>query len=315
MKLGLLTAILDSHDYEGKIKFTYEQVIDFAAQHGFPSIECACWPADEVADRRYAGVCHIDAEKALADDAYAKYVVDYAKSKNVVISSLAYYPNALTPDLAARAKAVGHLEALIKASAKLGVNMVTTFIGRDQWKTVEENLPIVKEVWTPLLDLAKSLNVKIAIENCPMLFTKDQWPGGQNIMCTPENWKKVFDTLQSDNLGINYDPSHCIWQGLDIVAPIYEFKDKMFHMHCKDIRLKKDAVARCGSMAYPLDIMKPVIPGHGDVDWGAFFAALCDIGYDGYIALEIEDKAYEASEELVTESILLAKRYLNQFVM
>ncbi len=312
MKLGLLTAILDSHD-DGS-KYTYEEAIDFAAANGFPAIECACWPAGSGANRRYAGVCHINAEKALEDDAYAKHVLNYAKEKGVAISALAFYPNPLSPDLEARGAAVKHLENLIAASAKLGVNMVTTFIGRDQWKTVDDNLPLVKEVWCPLMKLAEDKNVKVAIENCPMLFTKDQWPGGQNIMCTPENWAKVFDVVKSDNLGINYDPSHCIWQGLSITQPIYDFKDKMFHAHSKDIRLNKDNLARRGSMAFPLDIMKPVIPSHGDVDWGAFFAALCDIGYDNYVALEIEDKAFEGSEEKVVESILLAKRYLNNFI-
>lgn len=312
MKLGLLTAILDEHDNE--VKYTYEEAIDFAAQYGFPAIECASWPSGDGKNRRYAGVCHIDAEKVNADDAYAKYVLDYAKEKGVVISALGYYSNPLSADLQARNKSIAHLNELIKASAKLGVNMVTTFIGRDQNKTVDDNLPLVKEVWSPILTLAEQLNVKIAIENCPMLFTKDQWPGGQNIMCTPANWEKVFDTVKSPNLGINYDPSHCVWQFLSITDPIYDFRDRMFHAHAKDIRLNRKALAKHGVMAYPLDIMKPVIPSHGDVDWGAFFAALADIGYDGYVALEIEDKGYEGSEAKVTESIVLAKRFLNNFV-
>lgn len=313
MKLGLLTAILDSHD-DGS-KWSFEEAIDFAANNGFPAVEVACWPAGSGANRRYAGVCHIDAVRVNQDDAYANYVVEYAKSKGVVISSLGYYSNPCSPDLEARGASIAHLEALIDASAKLGVNMVTTFIGRDQWKTVDDNLPIVAEVWVPLMKKAEEKGVKIAIENCPMLFTKDQWPGGQNIMCTPENWTKVFDVVKSDNLGINYDPSHCIWQGLSITDPIYDFSDKIFHAHSKDIRLNTTNMAKRGSMAYPLDIMKPVIPSHGDVDWGAFFAALCDVGYNGYVALEIEDKAYEANEAAVVESILIAKKFLNQFVM
>lgn len=313
MRLGLLTAILDSHD-DGS-KFSYEEAIDFAANNGFPAIECACWPAGEGAARRYAGVCHINAEKVNEDDVYAKHVVDYAKEKGVVISALGFYSNPVTPDLEARGASIAHIEALIDASAKLGVNMVTGFIGRDQWKTVDDNLPVVAEVWKPLMKKAEAKGVKIAIENCPMLFTKDQWPGGQNIMCTPENWAKVFDVVGSDNLGINYDPSHCIWQHISITDPIYDFADKIFHAHAKDIRLNKNNEAKRGTMAFPLDIMKPVIPSHGDVDWGAFFAALCDVGFDGYVALEIEDKAYEANEAKIVESILIAKRYLNNFIM
>lgn len=313
MQFGLLTAILDRHD-NGEL-FTFEEVIDFAASRGFKSIECACWPYGGAANRRYAGVCHINAERALEDNAYAKSITDYAKSKNVAISSLGFYSNPVTPDLEARGASISHLEALIKASAKLGIGMVTTFIGRDQWKTVEDNLPIVAEVWNPLMKLAEESNVKVAIENCPMLFTKDQWPGGQNIMSTPANWEKVFDVVKSDNLGINYDPSHAIWQHLSITDPIYKFKDKMFHTHAKDIHLFTDLEKERGTMAYPLDIMKPVIPSHGDVDWSAFFNALYDVGYEGHCALEIEDKAFEGTEAKVFQAIDLAKRYLDQFVI
>lgn len=313
MYLGLLTAILEAHD-DGSL-FTFEEVVDFAAGRGFKSIECACWPYGSVANRRYAGTSHVDVERVLEDDAYADGVVNYAKSKGITISSLGYYSNPLTPDLEARGATIAHLEALIKASAKLNVGMVTTFIGRDQWKTVEDNLPLVAEVWKPLMKLAEESNIKIGIENCPMLFTKDQWPGGQNIMSSPANWEKVFDVLKSDYCGINYDPSHAIWQHLSVIDPIYDFKDKIFHAHAKDIKLLTNKEGRIGPTGYPLDIMKPVIPSHGDVPWGAFFNALYDIGYEGHIATEIEDKAFEGSEAKVFQAIDLAKRYLDQFVI
>ena len=164
---GLLTAILDG--------WSFEEAIDTAAEMGFQCLEVACWPAGK-AERRYAGVSHIDAERVLEDDAYAKYVVDYVANKGMHISSLAYYPNVLDPNPEKSEPAIAHLKALIKASAKLGVGMVTTFIGRDQAKTVEENLELVKEIWPPILALAEENNVKVAIENCPMLFGKDQWP-------------------------------------------------------------------------------------------------------------------------------------------
>ena len=136
-----------------------------------------------------------------------------------------------------RTSAVEHLKRVIQASDKLGIGMVTTFIGRDQTKTVEENLEIVREVWPPIIRLAEEKKVKIAIENCPMLFGTDQWPGGQNLMTTPVIWKKVFEILDSDYLGINYDPSHFVWQMMDYIRPIYEFKDKIFHVHYKDIKI------------------------------------------------------------------------------
>lgn len=306
MKLGFVSAILDQS--------SYEEMMDIASGMGFQCVEVACWPQGK-AERRYAGVSHIDAERVLEDDAYAAHILDYAKEKKVQISSLAYYPNTMDGNLEKRAAAVEHLKNLIKASAKLGVNMVTTFIGRDQTKTVEENLELVKEVWPPIIALAEECGVKVAIENCPMLFGPDQWPGGQNLMTTPAIWKKVFEILPSKNLGINYDPSHFVWQMIDYIKPIYEFKDKIFHVHYKDIKLYPDRLNQVGIMAYPLDFMSPKLPGLGDVDWGRYVSALTDIGYNGYTCIEVEDKAFEGSQEKVLDSLRLSKRYMEQFVI
>ena len=306
MKLEFVSAILDQSNYE--------EMMDIASDLGFECVEVACWPQGK-AERRYAGVSHIDAERVLEDEAYAKHILDYAAEKNVEISSLAYYPNTLDPDLEKRQAAVDHLMALIKASAKLGINMVTSFIGRDQSKTVEENLEIVKEVWPPIIKLAEEQGVKVAIENCPMLFGADQWPGGQNLMTTPANWKKVFEILPSDNFGINYDPSHFVWQMIDYIKPIYEFKDKIFHVHYKDIKVYPDKLQEVGIMGYPLDFMSPKLPGYGDVDWGKYVSALTDIGYDGYTCIEVEDKFFEGSQEKVLDSLKLSKRYMTQFVI
>ena len=306
MELGFVSAILDQSNYE--------EMMDIASELGFKCVEVACWPAGK-AERRYAGVSHIDAEKVLADDAYAKHILDYAEEKKVKISSLAYYPNTMDADLEKRSAAVEHLKNLIKASHKLGIGMVTTFIGRDQSKTVEENLELVKEIWPPIVELAEAENVKIGIENCPMLFGADQWPGGQNLMTTPAIWRKVFEILPSKNLGINYDPSHFVWQMIDYIKPIYEFKDKIFHVHYKDIKVYRDKLNDCGIMAYPLDFMSPKLPGLGDVDWGKYVSALTDIGYDGYTCIEVEDKAFEGSKEKVIDSLKLSKRYMENFVI
>ena len=306
MKLGFVSAILDG--------WTYEEMMDVAAEQGFACVEVACWPQGK-AERRYAGVSHINADKVLEDDVYAKHVLDYAAEKGVEISSLAYYPNTMDSDLAKRAAAVEHLKKLICASAKLGVNMVTTFIGRDQSKTVEENLELVKEIWPPIIALAEEKGVKVAIENCPMLFGPEQWPGGQNLMTTPAIWQKVFDILPSANLGINYDPSHFVWQMIDYIRPLYQFKDKIFHVHYKDIKLYPDRLNQCGIMAYPLEFMSPKLPGLGDVDWGKYISALTDIGYDGYTCIEVEDKAFEGSNEKILNSLRLSQRYIRQFVI
>jgi sugar phosphate isomerase/epimerase len=274
-------------------------------------LEVACWPQGGAA-RRYAGVSHIDVEHLTEEK--AKEINALCKSKGVEISSLAYYPNTMDPDEEKRKTYIDHIYRLMDASAMLGVNMITTFVGRDPSKNVDENLELVKEIWPPIVKYAEQKGVKIAIENCPMLFTNDEWPGGQNIMTTPANWRRIFEILDSPNFGINYDPSHFVWQQIDYIRPLYEFKDKIFHVHYKDIKVYPEKLADVGVMATPLQYMSPKLPGLGDVDWGKYVSALTDIGYDGYTCIEVEDKAYEKSQEDAKRAIKLSIRYLRNFV-
>lgn len=304
MKMGLVSAILDG--------WTFEEMIDTCSGMGFECVEVACWPSGK-AERRYAGVSHIDVDNT--SEEYINYVLKYCADRNISISSLAFYPNTLDGNLEKRQANIEHLKKVIKASSLLGVNMVTTFIGRDQTKTIEENIEIFKEVWPDIIKLAESLNVKVAIENCPMLFGKDQWPGGQNLMTSPVIWRKLFEIIDSPNFGINFDPSHFVWQQMDYIKPIYEFKDKIFHIHFKDIKLFKDRLEECGVLAYPLDYMSPKIPGLGDVDWGKYVSALTDIGYEGPACIEVEDRSFESSKDRILDSIKLSKRYLDNFVI
>lgn len=301
MKLGFVSAILEG--------WTYEEMMDTAKEMGFQCVEVACWPCGK-AERRYAGVSHID-----VDNLDKAHILNYAAGCGIEISSLAFYPNTMDADLEKRQHNIAHLYKVIDASHELGVNMVTTFIGRDSNKNVEDNLKLVAEIWPPILDYAKERGVKIAIENCPMLFDQSQWPGGQNLMTTPVIWEKVFQILPYENLGINYDPSHFIWQMMDYIQPLYDFKDKIFHVHCKDIKLDIEKMKRCGIMAYPLEYMHPKLPGLGDVDWSKYISALTDIGYDGFTCIEVEDRAFESSRERILDSLRLSKRYMEQFVI
>ncbi len=302
MKLGFITAICEG--------MTFEEVVDFASENNLQCLEVACWPQGG-AKRRYAGVSHIPVENL--DKEKAAYILEYCQKKSVEISSLAYYPNMLEPDLEKRERYISHLYKLIDASALLEVNMVTTFIGRDPKKNIEENLEIVKEVWTPIMEYAQSKGVRVAIENCPMLFTYDEWPGGQNLMTTPAVWRRVFEILDSPNLGLNYDPSHFVWQQIDYIKPLYEFKDKIFHVHYKDIKLYRDKLNDVGIMAVPLMYMAPKLPGLGDIEWGRYLSALTDIGYDGYTCIEVEDKAFEGNLDDRKRAIKSSAGYLRQF--
>lgn len=303
MKLGLVTSILDQSDFE--------EMIDIVAENGLDCVEVACWPSGK-AERRYAGVSHIDTESLTQEK--ADELNAYASSKGVEISALAYYPNPLDENPEKRRLAIDHLYSVIDAAALLGVNMVTTFIGRMPSKTVSENLAEVAKVWTPIVKHAEEKNVKIAIENCPMLFTEDEWPGGQNLMTTPALFRKVFEVLDSDHIGLNFDPSHFVWQQMDYIKPLYEFKDKLFHVHYKDIKVYPEKLADVGIMATPLQYMSPKLPGLGDVDWDKYVSALTDIGYAGYTCIEVEDKAFEKDYATVKTSVRQSAHYLRNFV-
>ena len=304
MKLGFVSAILGD--------LSFEEMIDFAAENGFECVEVACWPKGK-AERRYAGVTHINADEV--DEAKAAYLNDYCAKRGVEISALAYYPNTMDPDLEKRAVYIEHLKKLIKAAKLMGIGTVNTFIGRDPKKNVDENIEIFKEVWPPIIAFAEENGVRIGIENCPMLFTNDEWPGGQNLMTTPAIWRRLFEIIPSKNFGLNYDPSHFVWQQIDYIRPIYEFKDRIFHVHYKDIKIYPEKLADVGIMATPLQYMSPKLPGLGDVDWGKYVSALTDIGYDGCTCIEVEDKAFEGSLDAVKKSLLLSRNYMRQSVL
>lgn len=304
MKLGFVSAIL------GELSF--EEMIDFASENGLECVEVMCWPVGK-AERRYAGTTHINVDEI--NEGTAKYINKYCKERNVEISALGYYPNTMDPDLEKRNVYINHIKKIIKAARVLGVNTVTTFVGRVPNKTVEENIEIFKTVWPDIIKCAEENNVKIAIENCPMLFSNDEWPGGQNLATTPAIWRKLFEIIPSKNFGLNYDPSHFVWQQIDYIKPIYEFKDRIFHVHYKDIKVYKDKLDEVGIMATPLQYMSPKLPGLGDVDWGKYVSALTDIGYKGYTCIEVEDKAFEGSLEEMKKSVKLSKRYLDNFVI
>jgi sugar phosphate isomerase/epimerase len=303
MKLGLVSAILPD--------LTFEEVVDFAAQTGFECLEVCCWPGGK-AERRYAGITHIDIG-ALNDEKMA-YYKQYAEDKGVPMSSLAYYPNPLDADKKTAEDAVAHLRKMIKVSAKMGIGMVTTFIGKDKTKTVEANMDIFKKVWPPIINEAENEGVKIGIENCPMLYTANEWPGGNNLACTPDIWRQMFSLVPNKNFGLNYDPSHLYLIGASVVKPLHEFKNRIFHVHFKDIKIHQEKLDEHGHFSYPTLWHSPKLPGLGSVDFSAFCSALYDIGYNGPACIEVEDKAFEGNLALVKQGIKQSYRYMRQFV-
>ncbi len=302
MKLGFVSAILP--------ELNFEQILAFGASERLACVEIMCWPVGK-AERKYAGVTHIDVAdftRAKADDVNA-----LCAKYGVGITALGYYPNALDPDAVVAKKGTDHLKKVIRAAEMLGLKNVNSFIGRDWTKSVDENWPRFLKTWKPLIAFAEDHGVKIGIENCPMLFTRDEWPGGKNLMTTPVIWRRAFSDIPSKKFGLNYDPSHFILQGMDPLSPLREFKDKLFHLHAKDVRIRRERINDVGIFSLPLEWHQPRIPGYGDIDWARFMAALMNVGYEGPVCIEVEDDTFGKTLDGRKSAVKVARNVLQPF--
>lgn len=304
MQLGFVSAILP--------ELSLKDVATFAGTTGYRCVELMCWPVSK-AERRYAGVTHVDVTSLTRED--AARVIETMRAAGVAISGLGYYPNILSPDAAEADRCREHLERVIRAAPLLGVTRVNTFIGRDWTRSLEDNWPRFRAVWPGLIRLAEDHGVKIGIENCPMLFSKDEWPGGKNLAVSPAIWRRMFDEIPSASFGLNYDPSHMVWQQMDYLAPIREFKERLVHVHAKDVRIDRHRLDQVGILAHPAEYHTPKLPGLGDVNWGQFFSVLSDVGYRGSVCVEVEDRAYEHSIEARKASLVQSLTYLKNFAI
>jgi sugar phosphate isomerase/epimerase len=301
MRLGFVSAILP--------ELSLEEVLKYAADEGFGCVEVMCWPPGR-ADRRYAGVTHLDVSNLT--DEQAGQVPEWVRKYGVAISGLGYYPNPLDPDAEHRRVVVEHLKKVISAGPRINVRQVNTFIGRDPEKTIEENWPLFMTVWKDLILHAEAEGVNIGIENCPMLFSRDEWPGGKNLAVSPMVWQAMFEALPTPHLGLNFDPSHLVWQHIDYVRCVREFGSRIYHFHAKDTRIDPDRLYAVGILGLGWHTAK--LPGLGDANWGAIFSALTDAGYKGAVCIEVEDRAYEGSLADRKRALRQSKRFLEQFV-
>ena len=303
MKLGFYTAALPGS--------TLEQAARWGAESGFQAIEIACWPIEK-ATRRYAGVTHINV--AELDLAQAKNILKMLDGYGLTISSLGYYPNPLHPDIEHRAIVIAHLMKVIEAAEALEVPNVGTFIGNDKNKTIPQNLVDYAKIWPPIIKFAKERGVKIAIENCPMIFSYDEWPGGNNLASTPAIWRKMWEIIPDDNFGLNLDPSHLILQMIDYERVVREFAGKIFHVHAKDLHIDHEGLYNNGVLSQGMGWQVPRLPGLGDMDWAKFIAALTSVGYDYVVSIEHEDRAFEGNEELVKRGFYLSRDVLKPYI-
>ena len=303
MKLGLMSAALPN--------LSLAELAAWASRHGFEMLELACWPVSK-AERRYAGVTHIDVTELTPTK--AKDILGLMDRHHLQISSLGYYPNPLHPDPDHRTLVLDHLKNVITAAEMLSVPIVGTFVGRDKNKTIEDNFVEFETVWPPIVRFAADHGAKIAIENCPMIFSNDEWPGGNNLATTPAIWRQMWEIIPDKNFGLNLDPSHLIWQMIDYVRVIYEFGDRIFHVHAKDLRIDREQLYQRGVLSLGMGWQIPRLPGLGDVNWAQFISALYGVGYDYVISIEHEDRAFEKTEELVKRGFLISRDVLRPYI-
>lgn len=303
MKLGVFSAALPD--------YSLEQLADWAADNEFDSLEIACWPVEK-ANRRYAGVTTIDV--VTLDKQRADQIKKYVAKKNLIISALGYYPNPLSPDLDYRNRVIEHLKKVIVAAEMLDVPVVGTFVGKDKDKNVPDNLEEYAKVWPGIVKFAAQHHVKIAIENCPMIFSYDEWPGGNNLASSPAIWKKMWEIIPDENFGLNLDPSHLVLQMIDAERVVREFAGKIFHVHAKDLSIDREGLYQNGAFSNGIGWNVPRLPGLGDLDWAKFISALYRFGYNYVVSIEHEDRAFEKTEELVKAGFIIARDVLRPYI-
>ncbi len=303
MKLGILTAPF--------VETPLPAVTDWAASAGFQALEIACWPAAGGEKRRYASTAHLPVEDMTA--LRRAEITGMLADKGLSVSGLGYYPNPLHADAAHRDAVIAHLLRVITAAAMMGVRVVNTFMGGDRTLTVDQNWARAIVVIGPIVAHAPGLGVTLAFENCPMIFTQDEWPGGHNIAYAPRIWRRIFDTW-GDAVGMNYDPSHLVWQMIDSARFVGEFGERMVHVHAKDLMIDRDGLYDHGILSAGIGWQVPRMPGLGEVDWPGFFAGLYGAGYDGSVIIEHEDRTFEGLDNKIKRGFELARDVLRPFV-
>ena len=302
MQLGFVTAIFPEQ--------SFDEVLTFAAGEGFDCVEVMCWPLGGK-DRKYGGVIHVDVSDfspTRADDVRA-----LCDKHRVAISGLGYYPNPLSVNPAEAEIGRSHIPKVIEAARLLGLNVVTTFIGANHTQSLEENFRSFEEVWPSIIAFAEERQIRVAIENCPMLFG-DRWPFGSNLARSPAIWRRMFQSIPSDYFGLNYDPSHMVMQLMDPIAPIREFAKRIFHTHAKDMRIDHHLLNDVGTLVLPMERSTAKIPGLGDVNWAKWIGALTDAEFDGAVCVEVEDEAFMHDLKSRQRSLQISRNVLRPLI-
>jgi sugar phosphate isomerase/epimerase len=305
MKLGFLTACLPDR--------SLGDIATWASGHGYEALEVAAWPA--LGDRPFTAT-HIDVGDG--DKLDVDGVLGVFAEHGLTLSSLAYYDNNLHPDPDERRAVNEHVRKCIDAAAALGCPTVGTFVGRHPGRSVRENLADAEQVFRPIVDRAGERGVKVIIENCVMEgWHPDGYPG--NLAYSPELWEWMF----SLGLYLNFDPSHLAWIGIDPVAAVRPYVDRIPHAQAKDVELFPDRRNRYGFFGKAVDRDDPWdvgwwrfrVPGLGQVDWVRLVDALYEGGFDGVLSVEHEDPVWGGTEALVEAGLEVAHRTLRPLVV
>ncbi|MCC7321739.1 MAG: sugar phosphate isomerase/epimerase [Rubellimicrobium sp.] len=302
MKLGILTAPFPDTPLD--------EVARWAAGAGFETLEIACWPQGGGEARRYAGTSHVAVDGLTRDR--AQEIAGRVAQHGLSIAALGYYPNPLHPDAAHRAEVIAHLKKVITAAGLMGVGVVNTFVGGDRALTQDENWTRAQAIFPDILRHAADSGVRLAFENCPMIFSRDEWPGGHNIAYNPAIWRRIL--AEWPGVGMNFDPSHLVLQMIDMGRFIAEFGGHFAHVHAKDLMIDRDGLYERGILSAGMGWQVPRMPGLGDVDWALFFSALYRAGYDGPVVIEHEDRVFEGTDDKVKRGFALARDVLRPFV-
>jgi len=308
MKLGYITACLPN--------INLDELVKWSSETGFSTLELAAWPIESNRDYQAR---QIDAANFNKDD--ADRVKGIFEEYGMEISAMAYYDNNLHPDLDKRNNYISHLKKVIDTASLLDVELVGTFIGSRPDKSPTENIKEDGEVFRKIVEYAEDKGVKIMIENCPM----ENWvqfglPG--NYAYSPELWDALFNEVQSDSFGLNFDPSHLYWLGIDHIEAVKDFASKIFHAHAKDTELLDDGIYKYGIFGKQVDPIpwksgwwRSRMPGSGEIEWQQFISSLQENGYDKVLSIEHEDPIWEGSEEKIKNGLKLGHKHLSQFVV
>ncbi|NLX07946.1 MAG: TIM barrel protein [Phycisphaerae bacterium] len=283
MKLGFMAWCFPSLDLD--------RVLAWAVERRFECVILDRWPWD----------------LAEAKDLLARY--------DLSVTALGTSVNILDPDPAKQKDNVALVKKIIAHAEKLNVPTVEMFAGRNPNTRVEDNYAPFKKVMTPLVKFAADRGRRISVENCPMMH--DSWPGGTNIAYSPAIWERMFDLVPAENFGLTFDPAHCVWLGIDYLAAVRAFGDRIFGVHAKDCEILHEVLAVAGILGDHW--WRYRMPGWGEVDWPAFLSALHEVGFAGDLNLEHEDVLFgfddlPNSPEKVKQGLLLGQKFLKPYL-